>query len=52
MRQGMLSTSDGTKLAYVLALMARLVEQTETEQRIEALEELDPERHSDVFEMH
>ncbi len=47
-----MNTSDGTKLAYVLALMARLVEQTETEQRIEALEELDPERHSDVFEMH
>jgi hypothetical protein len=40
MRVGILNTSDGTRLAYVLAVMARLVEQTEDESRIEALEEI------------
>ncbi len=52
MRVGLLNTSGGTKLAYVLAVMARLVEQTETEQRIEALGEIDQERASEPFSAH
>ncbi len=52
MRVGLLNTSDGTKLAYVLAVMARLVEQTEDELRIEALEEIARERLSEPHSAH
>ncbi len=52
MRVGLLNTSDGTKLAYVLAVMARLVEQTEDESRIEALEESVRERLSEPHSAH
>ncbi|HEX2237493.1 MAG TPA: hypothetical protein VHJ19_03865 [Gammaproteobacteria bacterium] len=52
MRQGMLNTSDRTKLAYVLAVMARLVEQTEDESRIEGLEEIARERASEPQSAH
>jgi hypothetical protein len=48
----MLNTSDRTKLAYVLAVMARLVEQTEDESRIEALEGIVRERISDPQSAH
>jgi hypothetical protein len=48
----MLNTSDGTKLAYVLAVMARLVEQTDDESRIEALEEIARERASEPQSAH
>ena len=38
MRRGHLAPSDGTKLAFVLGMIARLIESGELEQRIEALE--------------
>jgi hypothetical protein len=52
MRVGLLNTSDGTKLAYVLNVMAQLVEQMEDESRIEALEEIVRETHSEPYSAH
>ena len=38
MRAGRIDTADGTKLAYVLAQLGRLIESSEIEKRLEALE--------------
>jgi hypothetical protein len=38
MRAGRIETSDGTKLAYVLAQLGKLIESGEIEKRLEALE--------------
>ena len=38
MRAGRVETSDGTKLAYVLSQLGKLIESGEIEKRIEALE--------------
>jgi len=38
MRSGRLETADGTKLAYVLSQLGKLIESGELEKRLEALE--------------
>ena len=38
MKSGIIETADGTKLAYVLAQIGKLIETHEIEKRIEALE--------------
>ena len=38
MRAGQIETADGTKLAYVLAQLGKLIEAGELEKRLEALE--------------
>jgi hypothetical protein len=38
MRAGRIDTADGTKLAYVLAQLGKLIESGEIEKRLEALE--------------
>src|SRR5690606_23904086 len=38
MKSGVIETADGTKLAYVLAQIGKLIETHEVEKRIEALE--------------
>ena len=38
MRSGKIDTQDGTKLAYVLAQLGKLIEAGELEKRVEALE--------------
>jgi hypothetical protein len=38
MRQGKLDTQDGTRLAFVLNVIAKLIETSDLEARIEALE--------------
>jgi hypothetical protein len=38
MRTGRIDTADGTKLAYVLSMIGKLIESGEIEKRLEALE--------------
>ena len=44
MRGGKIDTADGTKLAYVLAQIGKLIESGEIEKRLEALEAGKPRR--------
>lgn len=47
MRSGLVDKSDGTKLAYVLSLLARLIQDSDFEQRLAALEEVRGLPHRD-----
>jgi hypothetical protein len=38
MRSGLIDTSDGTRLGYALSLLARLIQDSDFEQRLAALE--------------
>ena len=37
-RQGRIPTSDGTRLAFILTAIAKVIEQSDLERRVEALE--------------
>lgn len=48
-RQGALSSQEGTRLTYILQIIARVLEQSDLEQRVQHLEEeLENERTIDV----
>jgi hypothetical protein len=50
--QGLVSTADASRLAGILNILARLLETTEIEERIERLEETARETRSDAFSAH
>jgi hypothetical protein len=51
-RQRLMPASDARQLAGIIAIMGRLIENSETEQRLEVLEEIVRERHGAAFSAH
>jgi hypothetical protein len=51
-RTGLVATADASRLAGILNIIARLIETSDLELRIERLEELGHERSAEPFEAH